>query len=537
MIREIIGHPRLRLVLFSLAAAAALIAPPFLSKYLQSIMFSPVGLYVLLAIGLNIVVGAAGLLDLGYVAFYAVGAYTTAVITTTWDVDAWVALPFAIVFAMIAGVLLGAPTLRLRGDYLAIVTLGFGEIVRIIAQNTNALGEARGIIGIRHPSPFGLDVVPYYYLALGAIVIAIFFSRRLQRSRVGRSWESVREDEVAAETMGVPTFKMKLWAFAMGASTGGLAGWLYASWVGFVNPDNFPFALSVLILAAVVLGGLGSNPGVIAGAFAVAFLPEYLREAAAGETVKDFLNTIFGAHATTITEYRVLLFGAALVAMMIFRPQGLIPKRASRIAALDAAAPQPALAPQQATTGTGPVLQVQGVGRDFGGVRALDDVSFEVGRREILAVIGPNGAGKTTLFNCITGLSPPTGGQHPARRSFGARQAAARDLPCGRGPNVPEHPSLRRPQRDRERPRRNRRPPHHQRPRCDDGVPSRFEAPARGARGTPRGVVAAELCRAGRARRRSGLAASPTATSAASRSPARWPRARACFSSTNPRRA
>ena len=410
VVREVAGHPRVRFALLASAAIAAVIAPPFLSAYLQSILFSPVAIYILLAIGLNIVVGAAGLLDLGYVAFYAVGAYTTAVVTTTWSVDAWIALPLAIAAAMLAGVLLGGPTLRLRGDYLAIVTLGFGEIVRIIAQNTDFLGEARGITGIDHPAPLKLEVVPYYYLALATIAIAIFFSTRLQHSRVGRAWESVREDEEAAETMGVPTFKMKLWAFAMGASTGGLGGWLYASWVGFVSPDNFPFALSVLILAAVVLGGLGSTPGVIAGAFAVGFLPEYLRDLAAGETITKFLNALLGAEATTITDYRVFLFGAALVAMMIFRPQGLIPKATRRVVPLDGAVPAAELAPQRGTTGTGPVLRIEGLTRDFGGVRALDTVSFDVQRREILAVIGPNGAGKTTLFNCVTGLSEPTEG-------------------------------------------------------------------------------------------------------------------------------
>ncbi|HVE93415.1 MAG TPA: branched-chain amino acid ABC transporter ATP-binding protein/permease [Acidimicrobiales bacterium] len=411
VVREVTGHPRVRFALLALAIVAALVAPPFLSAYLKTILFSPVAIYVLLAIGLNIVVGSAGLLDLGYVAFYAVGAYTTAVITTTWDVNAWYALPFAILFAMLAGVLLGGPTLRLRGDYLAIVTLGFGEIVRIVAQNTNALGESRGITGIQHPAPFTLEVMPYYYLAIGAIAIAVFFSSRLQRSRVGRAWESVREDEEAAETMGVPTFKMKLWAFAVGASTGGLGGWFYASYVGFINPDNFPFSLSVLILAAVVLGGLGSTPGVIAGAFAVGFLPEYLRDLAAGETLTRLFNTVLGSNASTITDFRVFLFGAALVAMMVFRPQGLIPKRRTRVAPLRAAPPEAKLAPQRGTTGTGPVLQIMGLTRDFGGVRALDAVSFDVGRREIVAVIGPNGAGKTTLFNCVTGLSEPTEGE------------------------------------------------------------------------------------------------------------------------------
>ncbi|MDQ3944313.1 MAG: branched-chain amino acid ABC transporter permease, partial [Actinomycetota bacterium] len=286
-------QPRLVKVLVALALVAfAVFYPLTLSRYWQSILFFPVGLYILLALGLNIVVGAAGLLDLGYVAFYAVGAYTTAVLTTRPHWTAWEALPLAIAMAMLAGVLLGAPTLRLRGDYLAIVTLGFGEIVRLVAQNSGSLGEARGITGIAHPgkflgAEFALLPLPYYYLTLVAIALSVVMIVRLNRSRVGRAWSAIREDEDAAEAMGVPTFTMKLWAFAMGASTGGLAGWIYASKVGFINPDNFPFFFSVIILAAVVLGGMGSMPGVIAGAFAIGAFPEYLRDAAAGEWLTD----------------------------------------------------------------------------------------------------------------------------------------------------------------------------------------------------------------------------------------------------------
>ncbi|MDQ3678944.1 MAG: branched-chain amino acid ABC transporter permease, partial [Actinomycetota bacterium] len=247
----------------SAALALAVLLPLTLSSYWQGVLFFPVGVFVLLALGLNVVVGAAGLLDLGYVAFYAVGAYTTAVLTTSAGWTAWEVLPVAVIVAIVAGVVLGAPTLRLRGDYLAIVTLGFGEIVRILAQNSGPLGEARGITGIPHPSAlFGielkLDPLPYYYLALAAIVLAVFLSLRLHRSRVGRAWSAIREDEDAAEAMGVPTFTMKLWAFAIGASMGGLGGWVYASKVSFISPDNFPLFFSFIVLAAVVLGGMGS---------------------------------------------------------------------------------------------------------------------------------------------------------------------------------------------------------------------------------------------------------------------------------------
>ncbi|HEX9969693.1 MAG TPA: ATP-binding cassette domain-containing protein [Acidimicrobiales bacterium] len=429
--------------------------PTTISRYWQSVLFSPVGLYVLLALGLNIVVGQAGLLDLGYVAFYAVGAYTTAMLTTSNGWSSWQALPMAILLAMVAGVVLGAPTLRLRGDYLAIVTLGFGEIVRIVAQNTNSLGEARGITGIPHPGSFfgiefELEPLPYYYLALVAVVLAVVMIVRLTKSRVGRAWAAIREDEDAAEVMGVHAFTMKLWAFAMGASTGGLAGWIYASRVSFINPDNFPLFLSITILAAVVLGGMGSIPGVAAGAFAVAFLPEYLRDAAAGESVSGFLHAIIGGPEANITEYRVLLFGGALVVMMIFRPQGLLPSRQRAAELAEAgetarlgAVPDAELADDDnvdrgtdGTAGSTPeaveaeaaaagtalpetviaetesqdVLEVRDLRMQFGGVTALADVSFTVRRGQIFGIIGPNGAGKTTLFNCVTGVFRPTDG-------------------------------------------------------------------------------------------------------------------------------
>jgi branched-chain amino acid transport system permease protein len=418
----------------------------------QSVLFFPVGLYILLALGLNIVVGQAGLLDLGYVAFYAVGAYTAAKLTTTAHWNVWATLPAAIAMAMIAGVILGGPTLRLRGDYLAIVTLGFGEIVRIIAQNSGSLGESRGITGIPHPSKvpgleFRFDPLPYYYIVLAAIVLAIVMVVRLNRSRVGRGWVAIREDEDAAEVMGVPTFKLKLWAFAVGASTGGLAGWIYASKVSFISPDNFPFFTSVLILAAVVLGGMGSVPGVIAGGFLIAFIPEYLRKVPAGRDVLKFLNTIMGGHAGDINEYRQLLFGLALVLVMVFRPQGLLPSRrraaelqdgagaegmgavvveAPPAAAADddaepaepadlaEAAPAPATSTTAGTTvPVDPgrvVLALEDVSMTFGGVKALQHVSVEVREGEIFGIIGPNGAGKTTLFNCVTGVFEPTAG-------------------------------------------------------------------------------------------------------------------------------
>ena len=425
------------------AVVVAVVAPISLEERWRAVLFLA-GIYIVLALGLNIVVGAAGLLDLGYVAFYAVGAYTSAKLTVTFGWNMWAALPLAITLAMAAGVLLGAPTLRLRGDYLAIVTLGFGEIVRIVAQNSASLGEARGFSAIPHPSPvlgteFQFEALPYYYLALAAIVLAVTVSVQLNRSRVGRAWAAIREDEDAAEACGVPTFKMKLWAFAMGASTGGLGGWLLASKQSSINPDGFPFLLSVLFLAGVVLGGMGSIPGVMLGAFTIAFLPEYLRNVPAGETIVSALNRMTGGTVVDPAEYRVLLFGIGLVVMMIFRPQGILPSR-RRAAELAEATPTTALAatpevtdsspeaaPSEGTTAVPdqpeslaaapdavpegePVLELDGVTMEFGGVTAMNKVSLVVRSGEIFGIIGPNGAGKTTLFNCVTGVYRPTDG-------------------------------------------------------------------------------------------------------------------------------
>jgi branched-chain amino acid transport system permease protein len=277
-----------------------------------SVLFFPIGIYVLISLGLNVVVGEAGLLDLGYVAFFAIGGYAMALLGTKTGLPFFVILPLGIVASMAGGLILGTPTLRLRGDYLAIVTLGFGEIIRLIANNTDAIGGPRGINQIPHPPSVGglkfgvIDPKPYYWLLLVLIMFVALLVRNLQRSRVGRAWTAIREDEDAAELMGVATFKYKLWAFAIGAGIGGSGGVMYASKVISITPDNFVFNLSILFLSAVVLGGAGNMPGVVLGAVVVAYLPERFRG---------------------FQEYRVLVFGAALVAMMIFRPQGLLPSR------------------------------------------------------------------------------------------------------------------------------------------------------------------------------------------------------------------
>ena len=279
----------------------------------STVLNDQVIIFVLVALGLNVVVGLAGLLDLGYVGFYAVGAYVVGVLTSQHASLPWiVALPIAVVVSMLVGVILGTPTLRLRGDYLAIVTLGFGEIIRISAKNLDWLGASRGISDIGKPPSIGplkfgvIDPKPYYWLGLTLVFLVVFCLYRLEESRVGRAWTAIREDEDAAELMGVNTFKFKLWAFAIGAAVGGLAGAHYAGKVGFISPDNFPLQLSILFLAAVVLGGSGNMYGAILGGIMVAWLPERFRN---------------------FTDKRVLVFGIALVLVMVFRPEGLLPRR------------------------------------------------------------------------------------------------------------------------------------------------------------------------------------------------------------------
>jgi branched-chain amino acid transport system permease protein len=310
------------------------------------------GMYALIAIGLNVVVGQAGLLDLGYIGFYAVGAYTVALLTspsspwkqtgpggwfsTDW---AWLAcLPIAIAITAVSGLILGSPTLRLRGDYLAIVTLGFGEIVRLLADNLDEITQGgRGLaqvayprIGVTQGFPLGIfsagnvsntlnSGVWWFWLAIVLIIIVLLFVGNLERSRVGRAWVAIREDEDAAEIMGVPTFKFKLWAFVIGASIGGMSGALYAGQVQFVVPTNFNVVNSVLFLCAVVLGGQGNKLGVILGAFIIVYLPAFFQGR----------SEILGipVDGSAISQYKYLFFGLALMVLMIFRPQGLIPVR------------------------------------------------------------------------------------------------------------------------------------------------------------------------------------------------------------------
>jgi branched-chain amino acid transport system permease protein len=295
-------------------------------------------IYVMLGLGLNIVVGFAGLLDLGYVAFYAVGAYSYALLTEYFGLSFWTCLPLAGGLAALFGFVLGFPVLRLRGDYLAIVTLGFGEIIRLILNNWDSLtGGPDGIGNIPKPTLFGLEfgrrvkeegnvtfhefvgidysgtykVIFLYLLAVVLVLFTLYVINRLIRMPVGRAWEALRENEIAARSLGLNPTNIKLSAFTLGATFGGLAGAFFAARQGFINPESFTFIESAIVLAIVVLGGMGSQIGVILAAVALTVLPELARE---------------------FQEYRMLIFGAVMVLMMIWRPQGLLPVTRPRMA-------------------------------------------------------------------------------------------------------------------------------------------------------------------------------------------------------------
>jgi branched-chain amino acid transport system permease protein len=351
------GRPPLQVYAATAAVGLALIALPWLlspfgGAWVRGLCFT--ALYVMLALGLNIVVGFAGLLDLGYIAFYAVGAYTYALLASPHltehfpalaqafpgglHVSIWLALPIGASLAAAFGILLGAPVLKLRGDYLAIVTLGFGEIIRIFLNNLNApLNFTNGPSGITlidpvrigglnlaHPgSVLGFhpsSLMLYYYLLVALALLAILVCVRLQDSRLGRAWMAIREDEVAAKAMGVNVRNVKLLAFSLGATFGGVAGGLFAAFQGFVSPESFSLMESIVVLSMIVLGGLGHVPGVVLGAVMLAMLPEALRH-----TVVPLQEAVFGRVLIDSEVLRMLLYGLATVGIMLYRPRGLWP--------------------------------------------------------------------------------------------------------------------------------------------------------------------------------------------------------------------
>ena len=311
--QRLADDPVLSKRLLLVAAAIGLVFPWIVSSgtnfYHVNVMVSAL-IFVVLGLGLNITVGLAGLLDLGYIAFFAVGSYTYALLSKNFDLGFWTCLPLGGLMGMLFGIVLGFPILRLRGDYLAIVTLGFASITKIVLENWDTVfGGAAGIANIPRPELFGMALdgrqkaVYSYYIVLALVGITILVTTRLKNSRIGRAWMALREDEIACVAMGVDMARTKLSAYALGAFWAGLVGVIFAAHNSFINPDSFTFMDSAMILAMVVLGGMGSILGVIIASLALKLLPEYLR---------------------TFAEYRMLVFGAVMVLMMIFRPQGLI---------------------------------------------------------------------------------------------------------------------------------------------------------------------------------------------------------------------
>ncbi len=420
--------------------------------------FANAGTYVLLALGLNIVVGFCGLLDLGYAAFFALGAYAYGLAASfqlkiPWSVlfaplqwlgqvdpvqfgggqvaqlhfSYWVMLPIAALICAGFGILFGAPTLRLRGDYLAIVTLGFGEIVPIVLRNASTITNgAQGLPGVRTPTFFGInfgfDSRPYYFLILCLVGVIVFVSYRLQYSRTGRAWLALREDELAAGPMGIDHVKYKLLAFAIGAGVGGVAGTFHVAKLTTATPDMFQFTVSTIILVMVVLGGMGSIPGVAVGALILTIFQGIVL-AGLNQWAHALGNawSVVWLQKLDVTQANQLIYGVVLVAMMLYRRQGIIPARRA-VGALS-------VSEQTAVAGRGgfqapfkisevdglkpsePLLDVRGLTKRYGGLVAADAVDLVVYPGEVVSVIGPNGSGKTTLFNMLTGLTRPDDGK------------------------------------------------------------------------------------------------------------------------------
>jgi branched-chain amino acid transport system permease protein len=419
-------------------------------------------IYVLLALGLNIVVGYAGLLDLGYAAFFAIGAYTMGLFNSPlmgFEWGFWKVIWLSAIVSATFGVAIGVPTLRVRGDYLAIITLAFGEIIPVAIRNLgditiqigdwrpvyrlNLTGGENGVNPIGQPHlpgvPFETSPIPWYFLILIIGGISVWAMNRLHQSRLGRAWMAIREDETAAACMGVDPIKSKLLAFALGATFSGFAGSVYAAKLQAITPGAFEFNVSIMLLCMVILGGMGSIRGVIAGGIVITLFDRILL-AQLTHWVRALGNTL-GIHALTTVDFTVwrwFFFGLGLVAMMILKPGGLIEARRSRHATVpDEIEEGGALAPAQRVsephrdlevlswlreattrpssrdnhTSNNLILQVKGVSKRFDGLAALTDVDFAIQEGTIAGLIGPNGAGKTTFFNIITGLIKPTSGE------------------------------------------------------------------------------------------------------------------------------
>ncbi|MGJ4927684.1 ABC transporter permease subunit [Bradyrhizobium sp. HKCCYLS2038] len=408
----------------------------------------------MLALGLNIIVGFAGMLDLGFAAFFAIGAYGYGVFAShqvqpewsaMWEpfrylglvekfndgsilrvhftVSFWLMVPIAAIFAAISGIAFGAPTLRLSGDYLAIVTLGFGEIVPILVRNSPYFTNgAMGLNGVAPPRifeyNFGIKSLPYYYLGLAMLIGLILLSIRLRDSRIGRAWMAIREDETVAQVMGVDRVRYRLLAFAIGAAFAGAAGTFYVAKLQTATPEMFGFPVSIMILAVVVLGGVGSVAGVVCGALLLTLLQSWF--------LKELTQTIhlvgrsvgLSLDALDLVQASELILGVILVVMMLYRRQGLVPEHvpalglqkewSSGLENSPGALLSRSLDPVDPDR---PLLEIVGLDKSFGGLEALSSFQLTVMPGEIVALIGPNGSGKTTLFDVITGLVDPDRGE------------------------------------------------------------------------------------------------------------------------------
>jgi branched-chain amino acid transport system permease protein len=411
--------------------------------------------FATLALGLNIVVGFAGLLDLGYAAFFAIGAYFYGIFTSfqimplwhSWwqpfamvglveklnqggpdlvhfTLSFWLALPMAAIVAAFFGVLFGFPTLRLRGDYLAIVTLGFGEIVPIVARNVDSVTNgAAGLNGVQAPrilgQSFGVNATPYYYVAILLVIFLIFVSTRLRDSRIGRAWMAIREDEIAASTMGINLVHLKLLAFGIGAAFAGMTGVFYVAKLQTATPEMFGFPVSAMVLVMVVLGGMGSVWGVVLGAAILQLLQSWWLQSLTTwcHSIGEFIGVEW-LQKVDLVQSIELIFGIILVVMMLFRRDGLIPAR--RLTPALTIEQQRAEVRRGGFVGldriprwqpaAGNALEVRGMTVKFGGLVALNNVDITVPSGGVVAVIGPNGSGKSTLFNAITGLVQTDGG-------------------------------------------------------------------------------------------------------------------------------
>jgi branched-chain amino acid transport system permease protein len=415
--------------------------------------------FAALALGLNIVVGMAGLLDLGYAAFFAIGAYAYG-IAASWQfappwhdfwepfqylhlvarfhdtggdvvhfqVSFWLMLPISAAIAAFFGVLFGAPTLRLKGDYLAIVTLGFGEIVPIVARNTPTLTNgAMGLNGVAAPQlfgwSFGINAMPYYYVGLALVALLILTSLRLKSSRIGRAWMAIREDEIAAAAMGVNRVKFKLLAFATGAAFAGATGTLFVAKLQTATPEMFMFPVSVMILVMIVFGGIGSVWGVVVGALILQILQSwFLEDLSQWLHILGRMINVQWLQRVELASSIELIFGVILVTMMLYRRQGLIPatRKVQALSLSEQTAQVTTSGPPSIERlrkigdftyhGPEPLLEIKDLTVRFGGLVALRSMDLVVPGKSVVAVIGPNGSGKSTLFNAVTGLVSPEAG-------------------------------------------------------------------------------------------------------------------------------